>query len=688
MILFISNNESINFENNEIKKVKLKAEAIKINVKNFKSKATAIIVDEEYISSNPELLEYLKDNLQNQLIIYKTSDNELDYPYIIDINKEENIDQQLKNIISKLENPDIENEEKTSKNKKFKDNNKKISQEIKDMISQLSVQETKNQDSNEKESPNDTDELSFNNILEKENKNESVNDDVEQKIEAEAIKINLKNFKSKATAIIVDEEFEKLIRKIENPDIENEEKTSKNKKFNDNNKKISQEIKDMINQLSVQETKNQDSNEKESPNDTDELSFNNILEKENKNENINDDLEQKSEVVKTQDDIHIQEEKKENIHTEENLDISDILKGKPEEESKADSYELAKSELLKGFDDITKTNKGNNSNNFTSKNNSGDNKNIESKKLANLEKIARRKAEEKEKKKKQQEKNNIVVTKTQENKSTKEEIDLETIDAVKHDVDIQKKKENELKSLIDGFEDVAHVKKEKIDEYLNKQYSPTSQNDNIYMSVNSVQKEKKFDFKIPKFGGIKNKKDEDVASSNMSVSYNQNFIMNTNGEIAVVGGLKGVGTTYCCFKIANSYPNKKVAYVQYIEDDIEISILKEAKEKGYINDNINIYSSSEKLSAYQNNDIVIVDYGYFDKFNNLLMLDFERASNKYFVVNYSFNKFTSRNNAISYSEYNPNFITIFNMYDETQLINLQKEFKDLNIQIFGFRNLI
>ena len=576
MILFISNNESINFENNQIKKVKLKAEAIKINVKNFKSKATAIIVDEEYISSNPELFEYLKENLQNQLIIYKTSDNELDYPYIIDINKEESIDRQL----------------------------------------------------------------------------------------------------------------EKLIRKIKNPDIENEEKTSKNKKFKDNNKKISQEIKDMISQLSSQGIENQESKNNDSADETDELSFNNILEKENRNENIIDDVEEKSEVVKTQDDIHIQEEKKENIHTKDDIDINDLLEEKPEEESKANSYELAKSELLKGFDDITKANKGNNSNNFTSKNNSGDNKNIESKKLANLEKIARRKAEEKEKKKKQQEKNNIVVTKTQENKSPKEEIDLETIDAVKHDVDIQKKKENELKNLIDGFEDAAHVKKEKIDEYLNKQYSPTSQNDNIFMSVNSVQKEKKFDFKIPKLGGIKSKKDEDVASSNMSVSHNQNFIMNTNGEIAVVGGLKGVGTTYCCFKIANSYPNKKVAYVQYIEDDIEISILKEAKEKGYINDNINIYSSSEKLSAYQNNDIVIVDYGYFDKFNNLLMLDFERASNKYFVVNYSFNKFTSINNAISYSEYNPNFITIFNMYDETQLINLQKEFKDLNIQIFGFRNLI
>ena len=576
MILFISNNESINFENNQIKKVKLKAEAIKINVKNFKSKATAIIVDEEYISSNPELLEYLKDNLQNQLIINKTSDNDMDYPYIIDINKEENIDIQL----------------------------------------------------------------------------------------------------------------EKLIRKIENPDIENEEKTSKNKKFKDNNKKISQEIKDMISQLSVQETKNQDSNEKESPNDTDELSFNNILEKENRNESVNDDVEQKREVVKTQGDIHIQEEKKENINTKDDLDISDILKGKPEEESKADYYALTKSDLLKGFNNITNPNKSNNTNNIMSKSITEDNRSIEDKKLANLEKIARRKAEEKEKKKKQQEKNNIVVTKIQENKSPKEEIDLETIDAVKHDVDIQKKKESELKNLIDGFEDAAHVKKEKIDEYLNKQYSPTSQNDNIYMSVNSVQKEKKFDFKIPKFGGIKSKKDEDVASSNMSVSYNQNFIINTNGEIAVVGGLKGVGTTYCCFKIANSYPNKKVAYVQYIEDDIEISILKESKEKGYINDNINIYSSSEKISAYQNNDIVIVDYGYFDKFNNLLMLDFERASNKYFVVNYSFNKFTSINNAISYSEYNPNFITIFNMYDETQLINLQKEFKDLNIQIFGFRNLI
>ena len=569
MIIFISNKESINFENNEIKKVKLKAEAIKINVKNFKSKAKAIIVDEEYISSNPEIFDYLKDNLQNQLIIYKTSDNEIDYPYIIDINKEESIDQQLENLIRKLENPDISDErEKTSKNKKFKDNNKIISQEIKDMISQLSIQDTENQ--------------------------ESTNND--------------------------------------------------------------------------------------SADDTDELSFNNILEKENKNENVNDDVEQKSE-----DEGDLQEEKKENIHPKDSLDVSDILKEIPEEKSKTNSYELAKSELLKGFDDITKAN---NSNNFKSKNNSGDNKSIEDKKLANLEKIARRKAEEKEKKKKQQEKESKSVNKQKEIKPAKVDIDLETIDAVKHDVDIQKKKEIELKNLIDGFEDAAHVKKEKIDEYLNKQYSPTSQNDNIYMSVNSVQKEKKFDFKIPKFGGIKSKKDEDTLSSNISVSYNQNFIINTNGEIAVVGGLRGVGTTYCCFKIANSYPNKKVGYVQYLEDDIEISILKEAKEKGYINDNINIYSATEKLSAYQNNDIVIVDYGYFDKFNNSLMLDFERTSNKYFVVNYSFNKFTSINNAISYSEYNPNFITIFNMYEETQLINLQKEFKDLNIQIFGFRNLI
>jgi len=577
MILFISNNESINFENNEIKKVKLKAEAIKINVKNFKSKAKAIIVDEEYISSNPELFDYLKGNLQNQLIIYKTSYNEIDYPYIIDINKEENIDQQLENLVRKLENPDIENEEKTSKNKKFNDNNKKISQEIKEMISQLSIQNTENQ---------------------------------------ESIKI-------------------------------------------------------------------------ESNDDTDELSFNNILEKEKEDEKVLDDIKQKSELDKTQDEVHIQEEKNGNIHTKDNLDTGTLLKESPEDKSKINFYDLARIELLKGFDDITKPDRSNNTKgNISSKNSVGDNSSVESRKLANLEKIARRKAEEKEKKKKQQEKESKSVNKPKEIKPAKVDIDLETVDTIKHDVDIQKKKENELKTLIDGFEDAAHVKKEKIDEYLNKQYSPTSQNDNIYMSVNSVQKEKKFDFKIPKFGGIKSKKDEDSVATNTSVSYNQNFIINTNGEIAVVGGLRGVGTTYCCFKIANSYPNKKVAYVQYIEDDIEISILKEAKEKGYINDNINIYSASEKLSAYQNNDIVIVDYGYFDKFNNTLILDFERASNKYFVVNYSFNKFTSINNAISYSAYNPNFITIFNMYDEIQLINLQKEFKDLNIQIFGFRNLI
>ena len=54
------------------------------------------------------------------------------------------------------------------------------------------------------------------------------------------------------------------------------------------------------------------------------------------------------------------------------------------------------------------------------------------------------------------------------------------------------------------------------------------------------------------------------------------------------------------------------------------------------------------------------------------------------VVNDSFNKITSINNAISYSEYE-DFKTIFNMYDSNQLIKLQKEFKELNIIIFDFQ---
>lgn len=91
------------------------------------------------------------------------------------------------------------------------------------------------------------------------------------------------------------------------------------------------------------------------------------------------------------------------------------------------------------------------------------------------------------------------------------------------------------------------------------------------------------------------------------------------------------------------------------------------------------------LKAYRENEIVIIDFGYLDKLDKELLMNITKIrGDKYMVVNYSFNTFTSINNAISFSEYE-NFKTIFNMYDSSKLIKLQKEFQDLDIMIFDFQ---
>ncbi|WP_455089288.1 hypothetical protein [Peptoanaerobacter stomatis] len=383
--------------------------------------------------------------------------------------------------------------------------------------------------------------------------------------------------------------------------------------------------------------------------------------------------------IKTTEEIILPEEK-------ENISFSQLKKELPLNENPEEKIEI-KNKLLEEF------NKLNDKKAITIENENTSTKDtpiekaglFENKKQKILDKISK----SKEKQTASQKKENETIQKNDDIK--KEEIRDSIVEKVIHDKNEIVEKANQLKELTQNYKNTSHIEKEKLDELENKHYTPNIQNEEILKLNLNQEKEKttnKIEFKlpsipkIPKIQSKKEKKKEIISKNN-----NDTILIQTSkqkGEIAVAGGLQGVGTTYCSFKIAHSYPKLRIGYIQYCEKELEISILKDAQSNGYINDNITIYSYNERLDAYKQNDLVIVDYGYFDKNDKQLMVDFERANNKYFVVNFSFNKFTSINNALNYAEDSNKFITIFNMYDESNLIQLQKKFKELNIMVFGF----
>lgn len=303
-----------------------------------------------------------------------------------------------------------------------------------------------------------------------------------------------------------------------------------------------------------------------------------------------------------------------------------------------------------------------------------------SKKEKNREKIAKRKKLEKENKE------NIEDTST---KDEEEKIDdsknNEKTSKIQYDKKAEELKKEKYNRLLKGFKNTSHVSKTEIKKFMQKQYNPDNPSNSIYKIKNEneaehkVKKEKKLSITLPSIKGLpeikKKKHKENISSYTV-----ENTVQSKNTEIAVAGGLKGVGTTYCCFKIADFYSkNITIGYYQYNQNDIELSIIKESQEKGYISDNITIYDNDQKLTAYRQNDIVIVDFGFLDKTDKNLLLDFERANEKYIVVNTSLNTFTSVNSVINYSQENKAFKTIFNFTNHTNLISLQKEFKELDI---------
>lgn len=361
------------------------------------------------------------------------------------------------------------------------------------------------------------------------------------------------------------------------------------------------------------------------------------------------------------------------------------------EQEPAKNISNAKKDLLEKFNNF----------NVNTTNNENETK-IKNKILSIQEKIAFKKAKEQEKKKKNIKFNEKDIEKEKE--FEKEEI--KPVEKVIYEPEKERERKKKIEDLLSNFKDDRYVKDEDIDRMIGFNYIPKSNRDDILIPKNKKnddkviiekednEKEKKSLFKIPQISipNIpKKEKKEKINKQKKEQSTSNLFISNTSSEIAVFGGENGVGTTYCCIKLAqdilSTRKNASVGYYQYSQKEKELSIIKHSISQGKISDRFNVYENTPDgiLKAYKENEIVIVDFGYLDKADKELLMNITKIrGDKYMVVNNSFNKITSINNAISYSEYE-DFKTIFNMYDSNQLIKLQKEFKELNIIIFDFQ---
>lgn len=359
------------------------------------------------------------------------------------------------------------------------------------------------------------------------------------------------------------------------------------------------------------------------------------------------------------------------------------------EQEPAKNISNAKKDLLEKFNNFN-DNTTNNENETKPKN----------KILSIQEKIAFKKAKEQEKK-------NIKINeKDIEKEKEFEKEETKPVEKVIYEPEKERERKKKIEDLLSNFKDDRYVKDEDIDRMIGFNYIPKSNRDDILIPKNKKnddkviiekednEKEKKSLFKIPQISipNIpKKEKKEKINKQKKEQSTSNLFISNTSSEIAVFGGENGVGTTYCCIKLAqdilSTRKNVSVGYYQYSQKEKELSIINHSISQGKISDRFNVYENTPDgiLKAYKENEIVIVDFGYLDKADKELLMNITKIrGDKYMVVNDSFNKITSINNAISYSEYE-DFKTIFNMYDSNQLIKLQKEFKELNIIIFDFQ---
>lgn len=406
---------------------------------------------------------------------------------------------------------------------------------------------------------------------------------------------------------------------------------------------------------------------------------NNLYIYKNKDKSLHLQLEDIIHNVK-QEPATIDEEIKQEVE-QESVTINEEVK-----QESAKNISNAKKDLLEKFNNFN-DNTTNNENETKPKN----------KILSIQEKIAFKKAKEQEKK-------NIKINeKDIEKEKEFEKEEIKPVEKVIYEPEKERERKKKIEELLSNFKDDRYVKDEDIDRMIGFNYIPKSNRDDIIIPKNKKndneviiekednEKEKKSLFKIPQISIPNIPKKEKINKQKGEQSTSNLFISNTSSEIAVFGGENGVGTTYCCIKLAqdilSTRKNVSVGYYQYSQKEKELSIIKHSISQGKISDRFNVYENTPDgiLKAYKENEIVIVDFGYLDKADKELLMNITKIrGDKYMVVNNSFNKITSINNAISYSEYE-DFKTIFNMYDSNQLIKLQKEFKELNIIIFDFQ---
>lgn len=416
---------------------------------------------------------------------------------------------------------------------------------------------------------------------------------------------------------------------------------------------------------------------------------NNLYIYKNKDKSLHLQLEDIIHNVK-QESVTINEEvKQESVIIDEEVEQEPVTMDEEIKQESAKNISNAKKELLEKFNNFD-YNTTNNENETKPKN----------KILSIQEKIAFKKAKEQEKK-------NIKINeKDIEKEKEFEKEEIKPVEKVIYEPEKERERKKKIEELLSNFKDDRYVKDEDIDRMIGFNYIPKSNRDDILIPKNKKndneviiekednEKEKKSLFKMPQISipNIpKKEKKEKINKQKGEQSTSNLFISNTSSEIAVFGGENGVGTTYCCIKLAqdilSTRKNVSVGYYQYSQKEKELSIINHSISQGKISDRFNVYENTPDgiLKAYKENEIVIVDFGYLDKADKELLMNITKIrGDKYMVVNDSFNKITSINNAISYSEYE-DFKTIFNMYDSNQLIKLQKEFKELNIIIFDFQ---
>ena len=394
---------------------------------------------------------------------------------------------------------------------------------------------------------------------------------------------------------------------------------------------------------------------------------NNLYIYKNKDKSLHLQLEDIIHNVK-QESVTINEEvKQESVIIDEEVEQEPVTMDEEIKQESAKNISNAKKELLEKFNNFD-YNTTNNENETKPKN----------KILSIQEKIAFKKAKEQEKK-------NIKINeKDIEKEKEFEKEEIKPVEKVIYEPEKERERKKKIEELLSNFKDDRYVKDEDIDRMIGFNYIPKSNRDDILIPKNKKndneviiekednEKEKKSLFKMPQISipNIpKKEKKEKINKQKGEQSTSNLFISNTSSEIAVFGGENGVGTTYCCIKLAqdilSTRKNVSVGYYQYSQKEKELSIINHSISQGKISDRFNVYENTPDgiLKAYKENEIVIVDFGYLDKADKELLMNITKIrGDKYMVVNDSFNKITSINNAISYSEYE-DFKTIFNMYD-------------------------